>query len=503
MLANLAVLLSLGTSALAGSVSYALAERATPDLKSLLSQPQHAWCSGTQVFFPGQANYANLTTQRWSTYEEPTYFASVKPACVQDVITVVKIATANNIPFLTTGGGHSFSINLNKIQNGLELDMGGLKSVNVDKAASTMTITGAITFIEVVAPLYAAGKEIPTGSCGCVGFVGGTMGAGVGRYQGIHGLIIDSLLSVDLVTAAGNLVTASATQNSDLFWGFRGAGMNFGVVTSATYQVHDLTNGGEVQDADMIFLAPQNVSYFNTLASLSGTLPPELSLISYVAYNSTAGVQEIILNAVYPGPMATFMTLIKPFLDLQPVVQVVHTLTWSSLLETAGFALDASVCAKGKPHSGFATGVKNLSAPTFIDAFDKYGAMYAKYPETQGSVLEIEFFPTQAVLAVPDAATAYPWRAVNAQVMFEMAFPGSATSPAGAYANALAVALRSEFVKTNGLPQMEIYVSYAHGDEDPIYTFGAEKLPRLVALKNLWDPKDVFSHDKPIPQKWP
>lgn len=116
------------------------------------------------------------------------------------------------------------------------------------------------------------------------------MGAGVGRYQGIHGLIIDSLLSVDLVTAAGNLVTASATQNSDLFWGFRGAGMNFGVVTSATYQVHDLTNGGVVQDADMIFLAPQNVSYFDTLASLSGTLPPELSLISYVAYNSTAGV---------------------------------------------------------------------------------------------------------------------------------------------------------------------------------------------------------------------
>lgn len=352
------------------------------------------------------------------------------------------------------------------------------------------------------------------------------MGAGVGRFQGIHGLIIDSLLSVTMVTAAGNLVTASATQNAELFWGFRGAGMNFGVVTSATYQVYDLTNGGQVQDADMIFIAPQNESYFNTLASLSGTLPPELSLISYVAYNSTAGVvshppprlfnvlilkthlltnqqQEIILNAVYPGPMSTFMTLMKPFIDLKPVVQVIHTLTWDALLETAGFGLDASVCAKGKPHSGFATGVKNLDAPTFIDAFDKYAAMYAKYPETQGSVLEIEFFPNQAVVAVPDAATAYPWRAINAQVMFEMAFPGSATSPAGAYANQLAVDLRAEFVKTNGFPQMEIYVSYAHGDEDPIYTFSAEKLPRLVALKNLWDPNDVFSHDKPIPQKWP
>ena len=91
MLANLAVLLNLGASVLAGSISHALIERVTPDLKPLLSQPQHAWCSGTQVFFPGQANYANLTTQRWSVYEEPTYAASVKPACVQDVITVVSI----------------------------------------------------------------------------------------------------------------------------------------------------------------------------------------------------------------------------------------------------------------------------------------------------------------------------------------------------------------------------------------------------------------------------
>ena len=87
--------------------------------------------------------------------------------------------------------------------------------------------------------------------------------------------------------------------------------------------------------------------------------------------------------------------------------------------------------------------------------------------------------------------------------MFEMAFPGSATSPAGAYANKLAVDLRSEFAATGGFGQPEIYVSYAHGDEDPKYTFGASKLPRLVKLKNLWDPKDVFSHDKPIPQKWP
>ena len=119
--------------------------------------------------------------------------------------------------------------------------------------------------------------------------VGATMGAGVGRYQGIHGLMIDNLLSVRLVTAAGKIITASATQNADLFWGFRGAGMNFGVVISATYRIFDLTNGGQVQDADLIFVAPQNGSYYDTLGSLAGTLPPELSLITYNAYNATLG----------------------------------------------------------------------------------------------------------------------------------------------------------------------------------------------------------------------
>lgn len=67
---------------------------------------------------------------------------------------------SNNIPFLTTGGGHSYSVNLGKLKNGLELDMSGLTSVKVDAAASTMTIRGAVTFGDIEGPLYAAGKEI-------------------------------------------------------------------------------------------------------------------------------------------------------------------------------------------------------------------------------------------------------------------------------------------------------------------------------------------------------
>lgn len=120
-------------------------------------------------------------------------------------------------------------------------------------------------------------------------FLGGTLGGGVGRYQGLHGLISDNLLTMQMVTAAGKLINVSATENSDLFWGMRGAGFNFGVVIHATYRVFPLTNGGEVQVADFIFNKEQNETFFKTLASLSGTLPPELALLTYVDFNITYG----------------------------------------------------------------------------------------------------------------------------------------------------------------------------------------------------------------------
>ena len=72
-----------------GGASTALIERAGPNLKTLLSEPGRKWCRGTQVFFPGQKNYASLTTQRWSNYEAPSYLAAIKPACVADVQKVV------------------------------------------------------------------------------------------------------------------------------------------------------------------------------------------------------------------------------------------------------------------------------------------------------------------------------------------------------------------------------------------------------------------------------
>lgn len=150
-------------------------------------------------------------------------------------------------------------------------------------------IPGMLKMVNMVTNQWA--MPIETGSCPCVGMVGATLGGGVGRYQGLHGLIIDALESVELVTVKGDLITVSATENADLFWGLRGAGFNYGIVTSATYKVYDLTNKGNVLNADFMFPAELNETYFEILASYD-TLPAALSLYTLVMNDAAAGVSQ-------------------------------------------------------------------------------------------------------------------------------------------------------------------------------------------------------------------
>lgn len=118
--------------------------------------------------------------------------------------------------------------------------------------------------------------------------VGATLGGGVGRYNGLHGMILDSLRSVRMVTATGDIVEASTTKNADLFWGIRGAGFNYGIIVSAEYQVYDLTSS-LVMNADMIFPTSANATIFNYFKSYETDLPAKLALILLGGYNEAYG----------------------------------------------------------------------------------------------------------------------------------------------------------------------------------------------------------------------
>lgn len=119
----------------------------------------------------------------------------------------------------------------------------------------------------------------------------------------MHGLQIDALQSVRMVTGTGSLIDVSATNHPDLWWGMRGAGFNFGIVTSATYQVYDFTNNGQAMNADLRFNASQNASLYEFAHSYVGKLPDAFAIDIAIAYNELfGGVSH--LSAVSPSQKA-------------------------------------------------------------------------------------------------------------------------------------------------------------------------------------------------------
>ena len=105
----------------------------------------------------------------------------------------------------------------------------------------------------------------------------------------MHGLQIDALQSVRMVTGAGSLIDVSATSHPDLWWGIRGAGFNFGIITSATYQVYDFTNNGQAMNADLRFNASHNASLYEFARSYAGRQPGNFAIDIAIAYNELFG----------------------------------------------------------------------------------------------------------------------------------------------------------------------------------------------------------------------
>jgi FAD/FMN-containing dehydrogenase len=156
---------------------------------------------------------------------------------VADVIAAVKYGRDNNLLTAIRGGGHN-GAGLGTCDDGLVIDLGRMKGIRVDPAAKTVRVEGGCIWGDVDHATHAFGMATPCGFISTTGVAGLTLGGGIGYLTRRYGLTIDNLLSADVVLADGRFVTASASENSDLFWALRGGGGNFGVVTSFEFRLH-------------------------------------------------------------------------------------------------------------------------------------------------------------------------------------------------------------------------------------------------------------------------
>ena len=204
-----------------------LSPEAIADLRAKLRGP---------LCLPGDAGYETARTI-WNAMIDRRPAAILRAAGAADVIAGVRFAREQGLLLAVRGGGHNIAGNA-VCEGGFMIDLSPMKSVRVDPVARTARVEPGVTLAEFDREAQAFGLATPVGINSTTGVAGLTLGGGFGWISRKHGLTVDNLLSADVVTAAGELVHASAKKNPDLFWAIRGGGGNFGIVTSFEFRLH-------------------------------------------------------------------------------------------------------------------------------------------------------------------------------------------------------------------------------------------------------------------------
>ncbi|HEX7265006.1 MAG TPA: FAD-binding oxidoreductase [Candidatus Dormibacteraeota bacterium] len=400
-----------------------------------------------------------------------------------DVIAAVRFARDQELVIAVRGGGHSVA-GFSTCDDGIVIDLSRMRGLVVDPDRRVARAQGGAHLSQLDSQAQAVGLVCPVGVIGHTGVAGLTLGGGMGRLQRKHGFTIDNLLSVDVVTADGRLLHASKDENADLFWGMRGAGANFGVVTSLEYQLHPLNatvtqgwvaipaeQGGEVGSLVREFVATAPDDIFVNLSFGLATDPPFPAQI--------AGMPVIAVGAMHTG------SLQQAERDLRPLREAME---WSA--DT--FAPKAYLDVQGMSDDAMGWGHRFYMKSGFVSELsDEVIATSAAYGADvpAGGESGVSFWAMGgAISRVADDGSAFTGRAAgwwaSAEAMWDD--PANDGSHMG-WARRTMAAL--EPFTTVG-SYVNDAVESDVGSVRAIY--GNEKYNRLVALKRTYDPDNVF-----------
>jgi FAD binding domain/Berberine and berberine like len=194
---------------------------------------------GGEVIGPNDANY-DAARALFNAMIDKRPAVIVRCTSTADVASAIRLALAHDLPLAVRGGGHNGG-GLGSVDDGLVADLSSMRNVSVDPATRRVRVDGGCTWADVDAATHEHGLAVPCGVISTTGVGGLTLGGGLGHLTRGYGLTIDNLLAAEVVLATGERVTASADENSDLFWALRGGGGNFGVVTEFTFRSHPVS----------------------------------------------------------------------------------------------------------------------------------------------------------------------------------------------------------------------------------------------------------------------
>jgi FAD/FMN-containing dehydrogenase len=404
----------------------------------------------------------------------------VKPTGVEDVAAAVRFGREHDLVIAVRCGGHSMG-GFSTCDDGIVIDLSALRGVRVDPEARAAQVLGGSLLGDLDREAQRFGLACPVGVVSHTGVGGLTLGGGMGRLQRRHGFTIDNVRSVELLAADGEVVRASEEENPDLFWGIRGAGPNFGIVTSFEFALHpvgpDVVQGWAAYPIDR---AHEMAARFRAFAASA----PDDVFASYALmmagpddpWADLAGQPVVVLGGAHLGSAEAAERDLRPLRDGRPVHDSIHPKTYLTM--------------QGADDETFAWGKRFYMKGGFLDELTD-GFLDASLDHMTRAPGEVNiglWAQGGAIARLPEEATAFTGRSAAFWVGVESQWTEperddefvawsreawDALKPfttAGTYVN--------DLVETS-----EALARAAYGDA---------KYDRLVALKRAYDPDNVF-----------
>jgi FAD/FMN-containing dehydrogenase len=273
-----------------------------------------------ELLRPGDEDYED-SRRVWNGLVDKQPALIARCAGVGDVTDSVNFARENDLLLAVRGGGHNVAGNA-VCNGGLVIDLSPMKGIRVDPERRTVRAEGGVTLGNLDRETQVFGLATPMGVVSQTGIAGLTLGGGIGWLRRKYGLSSDNLLSVDVVTADGRFLTASETENEDLFWGIRGGGGNFGVVTSFEYRLHPV--GPEVMFCFVLYPGDRAKEVLSFCEDYVAEAPDEVSPLGSLGRvppvemfpESWHGEPMVALLDMYAGEAEEGERVLRPLRDL-------------------------------------------------------------------------------------------------------------------------------------------------------------------------------------------
>ncbi len=407
---------------------------------------------------------------------------------VADIRAAIRLARSQDLLVAVRGGGHSFP-GLSVCDDGMLIDLGLMKGIRVDPEARTARVQAGVLLGELDRETQEFGLAVPSGIVTHTGLAGLTLGGGIGWVMRKYGLTIDQLLSVDVITADGELVRASEDQNADLFWGVRGGGGNFGIVTDFEFRLNPV---GPYVMAGPVFWpmedAPEVLRFYRDWIA---DCPDELMTIAVqrrapalpIVPPDLVGKLVVAVVACYAGPVEDGERVVRPLKEFgSPVLD---------LCRPKPFLEHQRMFDPSYPH-GWSYYVRSCDVAALDD--DVIDIVVEQGRRITSPITSVALWQMGgAVGRIDDGATAFNGRQagftfnINGNSMTADGFDAEREWARG-YWSALAPHHTS------------VYVNFLmeEGEERVRQAYGAGKYDRLKTLKRKYDPTNFFTLNQNI-----